>query len=99
MFSKGKGNICNWHSCTETDGNWSKNTDIEEFEIKIKKVRSTVPLLSDVSLHLMIVHQVTLVVKVNLIYTHLDYLHGVRENPGWYRKKSQVFVDNPAHCV
>lgn len=61
------------------------------------EMKSTLPVLSAVSLHLMILQQVTLVVKVNLISTHLNYLHGVKENPGWSRKKSQVSVNNPAH--
>lgn len=97
MFGKVKERICNWLSCTETDGNWGKNTDTVEFEIKMMKVKSTVLLLSDISLQLNIMHEVTLVVKVKLIYVHLDHLHGVGENPGWYRKKSQVFVNNPAY--
>lgn len=71
--------------------NWGKNTGTVEFEIRIMKIKITVPLLCDLSLHLMIVQQVILIVKVNLVYTHLDYLHGVKENPGWYRKKSQTF--------
>lgn len=59
VFGKVKGSICNWHSCTETDVNWGKNTGPVEFEIKIMKVKSTIPLLSDVSLHLNIMQQVT----------------------------------------
>jgi len=55
-----------------------------EFEIKIMKVKGTVP-LSNLSLHLIIKRQVTLMVKINLIYTCLDYLQGIKENPGWYR--------------
>lgn len=99
VFGEVKGSICNWHSCTETYVDWGKNTAIVEFEINVMKVKSTVPLLSGVSLHLMIMQQVTLAVKVNLVYTHLDHLHRVRENPGWYRKKCQDFVNNPSHCV
>lgn len=71
--------------------NWGKNTDTMEFEIKIMKIKITVLLLPDLFLHLMTVQQVILIAKVNLVYTHLDYLHCVKENPSWYRKKSETF--------